>query len=212
MPTIDAPLRIEIIDTAGDPPPEGLATLQVVGERPTGSTPGLVLLGERVVSIMAAGGPVVETWMGRSRARWTTLARRGHRARRWLARLAGDGNPRRDSAVRQHVFRPFDEVLALLPGSTTVVRAGSARLELSTPFAPLPGGVGVRASATLSLWGSWPALPVWITVEPWWRERTVAGVSLRTRRRLRYPRRYFGSAHAAVRAMCRHIEVGPERP
>ena len=119
---------------------------------------------------------------------------------RWRVQMTYDDNPRRNSRVRQHVFLPFAQVQRRLPVEATVVRAGSGRLELTTSFEPVAGGA-VQARATLRLWGSWPTLPVWVTVEPWWRSRTVATLTLRSSRRLRYPRRYFGAAHAAMREM-----------
>ncbi len=114
--------------------------------------------------------------------------------------MTRSGNPRRDSRVRQHVWHPFSSVRERLPSGPTVVEARGVRLHLRTGFEPAPKGA-LRAAGILRLRASWPALRVWVTVEPWWRNRTVATIALRTNHRWRYPRRYFGAAHAAVRAL-----------
>lgn len=193
MPPVDAaPLRIEIIDPIAEP-----------GWAVSGA--------ERVVAIATEPGPG-------GADRLEPLLRRlepvGHRVELAVDRAAAvqlrlvhrrlqrvhDGNPRRDSRVRQHLLAPFDEVGARLPPPGTTVRTRSGRLELTSAFARAKGGT-LRAEASLRLPGSWPALPLVVTVEPWWRRRTVITVALRTQRRWRYPRRYFGAAHAATRRL-----------
>jgi hypothetical protein len=46
---------------------------------------------------------------------------------------------------------------------------------------------------------SWPALPMWLTVSEASSTKCALRLSLRSRRRMRYPRRYFHAAHAALR-------------
>ena len=135
-------------------------------------------------------------------SRSVARVRRGlHRLQARSVQLRHDGNPRRGSNVRQHLFAPFDVVaerLASVPGE--IEAAPGVALDMSTGFTVAPGG-GRRADARMILRGSWPRLPVTVRVEPWWREQSVVTVELRTRRRLRYPRRYFRAAHASARAV-----------
>jgi hypothetical protein len=55
-----------------------------------------------------------------------------------------------------------------------------------------------RVPATLHLAWSWPALPMWLIVAEQSATRCTLGLSLRSRRRARYPTRYFHAAHSAL--------------
>lgn len=135
-------------------------------------------------------------------SRSATRLRRGlHRLQARSVQLRHDGNPRRGSNVRQHVFASFAVVAERLAEVPAVIEAApGTTLEVSNEFTMLAGG-GRQADARMILRGSWPRLPVSVRVEPWWREQSVVTVELRTRRRVRYPRRYFRAAHASARAV-----------
>ncbi|MEZ5244748.1 MAG: hypothetical protein R2707_06615 [Acidimicrobiales bacterium] len=201
MSTPRAPLRIEIVDPVHHPLDAGWMGHAAVAS----PSPGIEEWGR---SLADAGAGV--------RRLTAPLARRVDRAGAAIRRTArvaherslqtrADGNPRRASAVRQHVFVGFDTVVERLAavGDGVVTQPG-VTVDFSSGFAPLPGG-GHRAEASLGLRGSWPRLPVAIRVEPWWREQSIVTVELRTRRRVRYPRRYFRGAHAAARAIGRAL-------
>jgi hypothetical protein len=197
MSTTTAPLRIEIIDPIAEPLDGAWAE----------------------TAVTAAHGSEVDEWLASMVDAWTAAGRHLDPVRRSGVRWGGrirrivrvvsdysiqvrtDGNPRRGSLVRQHLFEPFDIVAGRLPdiGGAIPVRSGST-LELTSRFTPLPGG-GRQAEAALSLRGSWPRLPLVLKVEPWWRNQSVITVELRTRRRVRYPRRYFRTAHATARRL-----------
>ena len=117
-----------------------------------------------------------------------------------LEQIDVDGNPRKQSRVRHHVFAPYHEVVERLPECGERVAHRGTRLEITSPFRAKTGG-GAKAEAKLRLRGSWPALPLVISVDPWWRERTLFTVRLRTHRRWRYPRRYYRGVHHALRKM-----------
>ena len=123
--------------------------------------------------------------------------------------LGRAGNPRRDSRMRLHVWAPFPEVCAGLDSiASSIIGDGGASLTFTGSFADGPKKAQ-RAPATMKLRGSWPALPVWVTVEPWWRNRTVTTISLRHGRRWRYPRRYFAAAYSVGQALSRAALAEP---
>lgn len=205
-----APLRIEIVDPANDLPGEGWTRHAAVATAPTGFDEWLGSLTDAGGAAVGHLGPLTRG-LSRSVARGRRVWRAAH-DRSWQRRT--DGNPRRGSAVRQHVFAPFDVVaghLGSLSGEALRLPGGS--LVFSSGFVALPGG-GRRSDAALGLVGSWPRLPVVVRVEPWWRDQTIVTVELRTRRRLRYPRRYFTGAHRAAREVARTLagRAAPSSP
>jgi hypothetical protein len=58
-----------------------------------------------------------------------------------------------------------------------------------------------RVPYELHLPWSWPALPMWLSVAELSSTRSALRLSLRSRRRLRYPRRYFNAAHTALTSL-----------
>jgi hypothetical protein len=58
-----------------------------------------------------------------------------------------------------------------------------------------------RLRASLRLRWSWPALPVWIAVSAQANGTCALRISLRRRRRIRYPSRYFHAAHTLLQAL-----------
>ena len=62
-----------------------------------------------------------------------------------------------------------------------------------------------RYAAKLHVPWSWPELPVWVGVAELSRSTSMLRLSLRSRRRLRYPSRYFHVAHSALGAMADRV-------
>ena len=108
-----------------------------------------------------------------------------------------DRNPRRQSRLRLHLFIPYAAACSRIPGIGVIGRTRGGRLALDAPFTEYRSGM--RAPGTLVLRGSWPGLPVWIDIEPWWRRQTIVTMSLRSTNRMRYPRRYFASSYRILR-------------
>jgi hypothetical protein len=201
MSTSRAPLRIEIVDPVHDPLDAGWVGHASVASPSPGFEEWGRSLADAGAGVRRFAEPITRR-VARISARVRRTARAAHER---SLQTRADGNPRRASAVRQHVFMPFDTVVERLPvvDGGVATRSG-VTVEFSSGFAPLPGG-GRRAEASLGLRGSWPRLPVVVRVEPWWREQSIVTVELRTRRRVRYPRRYFRGAHAAAQAVGRAI-------
>lgn len=150
------------------------------------------------------GAALANPWPVRLReathARFETAVERTWRMGIHFRRLAHDLQPavdlRHHSQVTHHLPLSFDEVVEALAGPIDE-KAGGVRLSCR------PGRVTTRPAAfeaegTLRLPASYPELPVRLSVEPWWRDRCVVGISLRSNRRIRYPRRYFVSAHRVL--------------
>lgn len=108
-----------------------------------------------------------------------------------------DRSPRRQSRLRLHLFIPYAVARTRIPAPGVIGRTRGGRLVLDQPFEDHQAGV--RAPGTLLLRGSWPGLPVWIAIEPWWRRQTIVTMSLRSTSRMRYPRRYFASSYRILR-------------
>lgn len=178
MTAVDRPVRIEIIDPLLDDGPGAVGADRAA-----------------VVAVVDEAADVDPLrWVAPVAARLGRLAWSGHgRMAQW--RL--NGNPRRRSTVRRHLAATFTDTGVALSGATGPVVVASGRLELTSPFAPVDG-LGLRARGRLQPRWSWPPLPVEVTVEPWWRDRCVLTMQLRTRRRWRYPRRYFDVAHGVL--------------
>lgn len=92
-------------------------------------------------------------------------------------------DPRRQSTVEHRVGHEANEVIDAL-------RLDDA---LYDPFEH-----EFRVPVDLHLPWSWPDLPMWLSVGELSPTMCTLRLSLRSRRRLRYPRRYFNAAHAAV--------------
>ena len=92
-------------------------------------------------------------------------------------------NPRTQSAVVHRVGYRADEVVDAL-------RLDDAAYD---PFEH-----EFRVPVDLHVPWSWPDLPMWLCVGEVSSTACTLRLSLRSRRRLRYPRRYFNTAHTAV--------------
>ena len=115
--------------------------------------------------------------------------RRQHRAieaferiRRQYDALIGSNrrfSPRRESRVERRVDQSLDDVLHAIP----------LRFEYD------PVEHEFRAPTWLAVRWSWPRLPVWLAVSEASRRYTTVSVRLRSRKRWRYPIRYYPAAH-----------------
>lgn len=118
------------------------------------------------------------------------------KARRLSHNLQRHADLRHHSEVAHHLGHSFEEVVDALDGPIEE-HAGGVQLRCRT------GEVTTRptrfeAEGSLRIPASYPELPVRLSVEPWWRDRCVVGISLRSTRRIRYPRRYYVSAHRVL--------------
>ena len=96
---------------------------------------------------------------------------------------------RRQSGVVHRVDAPADDV----------VTAVAATLHSQPVYDPVEHEF--RFPTRLHVPWSWPDLPVWIAVSPLGSARSIVRLSLRSRRRLRYPMRYFHVAHSTLRSL-----------
>jgi len=94
-------------------------------------------------------------------------------------------SPRRQSRVERRVHGNVDDV----------------RRALGLPFEYDPVIHEHRAAAELRVPWSWPRLPIWIGVSEVATGRAAISITLRSRRRIRYPRRYYAAAHSRLRAI-----------
>jgi hypothetical protein len=201
MPSSRVPLQIEIVDPAHDSFEVGCMARATAATPAAGVDEWVRSLADARAAARRHVDPLARL-LSRGGARIRRTSRAVHER---SVQLRTDGSPRRASAVRQHVFAPFDSVIdRLAVVADGAVAPPGVALDLTSAFAPLPGG-GHQADASLALRASWPRLPVVVRVEPWWREQSIVTIELRTRRRLRYPRRYFRGAHASARAVGRAL-------
>lgn len=188
-------LEIEILDPAIGGAPSAAPGERATVEAEAAETPLTVWiddLRETVDDVLAPAKRATETT---SLVTGSWLHRWGVRRKQRIA----DRNPRRQSRIRVHVFIPFAVACSRLPAEGASVSARGTVLRLEGPFDDFRAGL--RAPAALHLRGSWPELPVWIDVEPWWRRQTIVTLSLRSTKRVRYPRRYFASGHRTLRRL-----------
>jgi hypothetical protein len=123
------------------------------------------------------------------------------RLRRFTHELQSPVDLRHHSEVAHHIGHSFDHVVETFAGPIEE-RVGGIQLSCG------PGSVTTRpirfeAEGLLRIPGSYPGLPIRLAVEPWWRDRCVVGLSLRASHRIRYPRRYFRSAHRVLAELTR---------
>ncbi|MDG2026240.1 MAG: hypothetical protein P8J50_03965 [Acidimicrobiales bacterium] len=182
-------LEIEIIEADIEATPGDRSTVEAVAAE-TPLTVWIDDLRETVEDVLAPARKASEIT---GLAAGSYLHRLGVRRKQRIS----DRNPRRQSRVRLHLFIPYAAACTRIPGIGVVAQTRMGRLALDAPFEP--HRAGLRAPATLVLRGSWPGLPVWIDIEPWWREQTIVSMSLRSTTRLRYPRRYFSGSYRLLR-------------
>jgi len=104
--------------------------------------------------------------------------------------------PRTQSVVNRRVDRPATEVLTRLSEGDLQVRAGATLLAGNPAVVTYdPIDHEYRVPCTLAIPLSWPRLPMWLAVGELSSNRSALRLSLRSRRRLRYPARYYHVAH-----------------
>ena len=108
-----------------------------------------------------------------------------------------DFRPRRESRVEHRIDRGADETIDVVCLRDELrVEAGPLRLTCDATRAVYDAYVHeYRLPGHLHLPCSWPELPVLLSVRELTTTECALSVSLRSRKRLRYPLRYFHSAH-----------------
>jgi hypothetical protein len=129
----------------------------------------------------AVGHRAEQTWAPFNRAR-----------RRYVLAIGQDRayNPRVSSLVEHRVEVPARDVVRAL--------APRAPAEAGPAAAPDSNAFRFRVPVTLHIPWSWPSLPMWLTVTQHSTRAGVVSLELRSRRRVRYPYRYFSAAHATL--------------
>lgn len=124
-----------------------------------------------------------------------------------------DFHPRVQSTVEHRVHQRADDVvdvlcrddaLCLALGALSLV--GDARSKVYDSFEH-----EYRLPIDLHLAWSWPDLPMWLAVGEVSSTKCTLRLSLRSRRRVRYPARYFDAAHAALTGLESRLEPGAAR-
>ena len=113
-------------------------------------------------------------------------------------------NPRFESHVQRRVDRTAGDLVEAIRfhGHTLRVATTAASLTCDTrSFRHVANESAYRAKGRLHLRWSYPDIPVWLSVQKWSHDRSVIEVSLRSRRRLRYPARYFDATHRVLAAL-----------
>lgn len=128
------------------------------------------------------------------------LGRKARRARLRYQITVGNHqgfDPRRRSQVEDRLASPAADVVGALRRSPDIwVTAGTVRLRGDATAAVYdPVDHEYRMPAEMQLRWSWPRLPMWLGVGEVSSSRSVLRLSLRSRRRVRYPLRYFDAAH-----------------
>jgi len=111
-----------------------------------------------------------------------------------------DFHPRMHSRVEHRIDAPATAALVTLCRSGDVdVHVGPLRLtgDATDPWYD-PYEHEYRLPCRLHLPWSWPELPMWLAVGEVSATRGALRLSLRSRKRVRYPARYFHAAHAVL--------------
>lgn len=131
--------------------------------------------------------------------RLTAAAQRAQRRYQMTIGIHQGTDPRRRSVVEHRVPLAAGDVIAAIcrdeiklstPALTLTADPTSTAYDARTHEYLLP--------SALHLAWSWPALPMWLAVGELSATRCTLRLSLRSRRRLRYPTRYFHAAHSAL--------------
>src|SRR4029077_12302100 len=114
-----------------------------------------------------------------------------------------DFSPRLHSRVEHRIARRPDDVLAALSRrDQLVVSVGALRL-VGDPSRTEYDGFEheYRMPCRLHLPWSWPELPMWLGIGEVSATKGALRLSLRSRKRVRYPARYFHAAHAVLNGL-----------
>ena len=121
------------------------------------------------------------------------------RAQRWHGVVFGnhrDTNPRLRSVVEHRVRGPVTDVVRQLCADGGIELDGLIADERVAHYDAVDREYRIRARLRL-VW-SWPQLPMWLSVGELSSTQSALRLSLRSRKRVRYPARYFHAAHAAL--------------
>lgn len=112
-------------------------------------------------------------------------------------------DPRRQSVVERRVRGAAADVAAHLAceDGAFCFPGGGLDAPASTRMSYDPVEHEYRAPSGMHLRWAWPDLPVWLGVAELSATTCVLRLSLRSHRRLRYPARYFHTAHCALSAV-----------
>ena len=144
------------------------------------------------------------------RALVTGLQQRARRLRRSHVRTIGihrGFDPRRQSVVEHRLHGRAVDVAGAVAG----IAGGALRDPRPDAMAYDPVEHEFRLPAEMHVPWSWPDLPVWVGVAELTSSICALRISLRSRRRLRYPARYFDTAHCALAEVERRIEAAVAR-
>ncbi len=157
-----------------------------IGAEPNGAPDAHVLTVDYSISFRPPSDRTLaaQRWQGEWRRRY----------RRWHQLYFETPSPRVNSVVRR-VFRGEPEIALALVQQRSLDTPG---LELHQPLVGADGESVVRAAGDLWIPWSRPPIPVWLVVEPWWRQQALVSLRLRKSRRWRYPTRYFTAAHRVM--------------
>lgn len=120
------------------------------------------------------------------------------RFRRWDEMATVAGRIRRRYETTIGLTRGFSPRMQSRVEHRLDCRAGEVVDALGLRFAYDPVEHEYRAPTELHLRWSWPRLPVWLAVAELSSTRSALRLSLRSRRRFRYPMRYFHAAHSTL--------------
>ena len=112
-------------------------------------------------------------------------------------------DPRRQSLVEHRLQARAADVAPIVAAFSD----GALRDPRSDAVAYDPVEHEFRLPAEMHVTLAWPDLPVWVGVAELTASTCALRISLRSRRRLRYPARYFHTAHCALSAVERRIEA-----
>ena len=153
-----------------------------------------------------SGGPAVIELGAPGRTLVAGLQERTRTLRRRHARTIGihrGFDPRRQSVVEHR----FPGRAADVAGAVAGVAGGPLRDARADAMAYDPVEHEFRLPAEMHVSWSWPDLPVWVAVAELTSSICALRISLRSRHRLRYPARYFDTAHCALTEVERRIEA-----
>jgi hypothetical protein len=118
-------------------------------------------------------------------------------------------SPRAHSCVQHRVGRPAPELLRALLAARPAPDASGPRLQWdSRRLERVDVEHEHRVPGRLVIPWSYPRLPVWIGVREWSDRVCVLDLALRSRRRLRYPARYFAAGHRVLDELLDQLERG----
>ncbi len=162
--------------------------------------------------------PGAETWGGATSCRppdpplvesWDRVALPARRARDRYAVTIGVHRiyrPRRQSHVQHRLLRSAADVLGDLSSGVLTASDAGPYLQLEPPIVASAGPPpGHRIAGQLHIPWSYPELPVWLTVSAWSSRDCILDIALRSRRRLRYPWRYYDASHRVLDLLGREL-------